>query len=95
MEKIIYQIVWYKQVGSFKAHRKVLFETESLEEANGKILERYNDYFGDERGYANTWDEAVKASEPFIDGAQDNSFSGLCVLKYDGYTYEVEEDLDD
>lgn len=95
MEKTIYQIVWYKQVGSLKAHREVLFETESSEEANGKILERYNDYFGDERGYANTWDEAVKASEPFIDGAQDNSFSGLCKLKYDGYTYEVVEDLDD
>lgn len=30
-----------------------------------------------------------------MDGAQDNSFSGLCVLKYDGYTYKVVEDLDD
>lgn len=70
MEKTIYQVVMYKQVGSLRAHRNVLLETESL-------------------------NEAVEASEPFIDGAQDNSFSGLCKLKYDGYTYEVVEDLDD
>lgn len=51
--------------------------------------------FGDEREYASTWDEAVEASGPFIDGAQDNFFSDLHMLKYDGYTYEVVEDLDD
>ena len=95
MEKAIYQVVMYKQTGSLRAHKEVLFETENLEEANGRILERYNNLFGDEYGYADTWEEAVEASEPFIDGAQDNSFSGFCKLKYDGYTYEVVENLDD
>lgn len=95
MERTIYQVVMYKQNGSMRAHRNVLLETESLNEANEMLLNKYNELFGDEREYASTWEEAVKASEPFIDGAQDNSFSGLCVLKYDGYTYEVVEDLDD
>lgn len=95
MEKTIYQVVMYKQTGSLKAHRNVLLETESLDEANEMLLNKYNELFGDEREYASTWGEAVKASEPFIDGAQDDSFSGLCMLKYDGYTYEVVEDLDD
>ena len=85
----------YKQTGSLRAHRNVLLETESLKEANEMLLNKYNELFGDERGYASAWDEAVEASEPFIDGAQDNSFSGLCMLKYDGCTYEVVEDLGD
>mgnify|MGYP004651833797 CR=1 FL=1 len=95
MGKTIYQVVMYKQTGSMRAHRNVLLETESLNEANEMLLNKYNELFGDEREYANTWEEAVKASEPYIDGAQDNSFSGLCMFKYDGCTYEVVEDLDD
>lgn len=95
MEKTIYQVVMYKQTGSLRAHRSVLLVTESLDEANEMLLKKYNELFGDEREYASTWDEAVEASEPFIDGAQDNSSSELCTLKYDGYTYEVVEDLDD
>lgn len=59
------------------------------------LLNKYNELFGDERGYASTWEEAVEASESFIDGAQDDSFSELYGIKYDGYTYEVVEDLDD
>lgn len=95
MEKILYQVVMYKQNGSLRAHRNVLLETESLNEANEMLLNKYNELFGDERKYANTWEEAVKASELYIDGAQDNFFSDLHMLKYDGYTYEVVEDLDD
>ena len=77
MGKTIYQVVMYKQNGSLIAHRNVLLEAESLEEANKMLLNLYNELFGEERGYASTWKEAVEASEPFIDGAQDDSFTEL------------------
>lgn len=57
------------------------------------LLNKYNESFGNERGYASTWDEAVEASGPFIDGARNNCFSGLCKLKCDGYIYGVVEKI--
>ena len=55
MGKTIYQVVMYKQNGSLIAHRNVLLEAESLEEANKMLLNLYNELFGEERGYASTW----------------------------------------
>lgn len=95
MGKTIYQVVAYKQNGSMRAHRNVLLETESLNEANEMLLNKYNELFEGEREYASTWEEAVEASRSFIDGARNNCFSGLCKLKCDGYIYGIVEDLDD
>lgn len=93
MKKTIYQVVMCKQNGSVMAHRNVLLETKPLKEANEMLLNKYNELFGDERGYASTWKEAVEASESFIDGARNNCFSGLCKLKCDGYIYGVVEKI--
>lgn len=64
----------------------------SLEEARGKLLELYNQKFGNERPYACNWGMAVIQSKPYCDGAAKTFHDGTRTFDWDSRTYTIESE---
>lgn len=87
------------RTNGYIASRDALFggETEitieggiSLREARGKLLELYNQKFGNKRPYACNWGMAVIQSKPYCDGAAKTFHDGTRSFDWDSRTYTIE-----
>lgn len=70
--------------------RTTLFDMLTKKEAYEKMLDIYNDKFGDERPYVHTWSQAVRQSRHPIDGANKTYSDGTRSVYWDGRIYVME-----
>lgn len=94
------------KTNSYIANRDLMFNgsTEvvlrsnlSLKEAHSILLDMFNEYYSDKRGYAVNWGLAVCFSRGFVEGAVPTFSDGTRSFSYDSRTFSiiVEEQLDD
>lgn len=81
-------------IGSRNGGDKTLCENLTLKSAYAKLLDLYNDKYGNERPYARNWGIAVIQSKPFADGAVPTFKDGTRAFSWDSriYSIEIEED---
>lgn len=76
------------------SHEQVIKSNLSLKEAQDCILDEYNRYYSDERGYAPNWGIAVCLTRGHCDGAHNTHQDGTRSFSYDGRTILIKE-MDD
>lgn len=68
---------------------RVLFDNLTLEEAQDKLLELYNENFDGEREFAESWDAAVIQSVKHIFGANETNPDGTRSFDWDSRLFVI------
>lgn len=90
------------KTNSYIANRDLMFNgsTEvvlrsnlSLKKAHSILLDMFNEYYSDKRGYAVNWGLAVCFSRDFVEGAVPTFSDGTRSFSYDSRTFSIIEEI--
>ena len=82
-------------IGSRYGGNKVLETGLTLQKAYNSLLDLYCQHHGDDRGYPETWEEAVEKSHGFFEGAYPTREDGTRRFDWDSRIFEIEEEEED
>lgn len=82
-------------IGSRNGGNKTLSTNLTLKEAYKELLDLYNKYYADERGYAHNWGNAVRSSVKYIDGANKTFSDGTRRFEWDSRVFKIEEETEE
>jgi hypothetical protein len=82
-------------IGSRYGGNRVLETGLTLNQAYNSLLDLYNQHNGDDRGYAETWEEAVEKSQRIADSAYPTREDGTRKFEWDSRIFQIEEEEED